>query len=131
MIKNLSKEKVIKFGYKFVIGTVISYSLNLGIPFILTEFLKIWYFWSYLIARCIQIIFAYIYNGKILFQSNLSNYKFIKFTGVIIIMDLLNGFTVKFFTESLNIYYIYSIALSLSIYVPVRYTLYYFFVYKK
>ncbi len=134
MANVLSKEKIVgssKFVVKFLIGTAISYGINIILTFFLTELVSIPYIISYCITQVVQISFSFSYNSKILFKSGVSKWIFAKFLIVLFTTAIMNILTVKLLTDYFAVYYLLSISLSLAFYTIIKYTIYNFYVFKK
>lgn len=122
-----SSEKIIslwRFGLKFLLGSAGSYFLNIGLTYLLTE----WFGWHYLVSFTLTqgalLIYSFGYNLKVLFPSTYSHDKLFKFAAVLLGVAALNILTVRAITEIGGYYYVYSVALSVAVFVGVKYFLY-------
>jgi dolichol-phosphate mannosyltransferase len=120
-----------QFLSKFALGTIISYALNISSTFFFTEFLGVWYIYSYILTRIIQLVFTFYYNAKVIFKSKHDTSTVARFLTVVIGVDILNIGFVKILTDYANLYYLYSVTLSLIVFLILKYLLYSVYVYKK
>lgn len=122
LVKIISEIKFLKYS----IGGILSYILNISVTFLLTDTFNLYYLYSYLIAYSIVLIFNFVFALKVIFSvtGKIAN-RFFRFIIFIIIFFLTNIFAVKFFTETVGLYYIISITI-------VTFTLFMikFFIYK-
>ena len=120
---NLKNNKFIRFSF----GGILSYSINIAVTYILTSVFGLYYFYSYLIAFSIVILFNFIFSLKIIFsvQGKILN-RFIRYIIFLAIFSLTSIYAVKYFTEVLSLYYLISITV-----VTVSMFLVKYFVYKR
>ena len=123
LVKNISK---IRF-FRYSLGGVLSYLINIVVTYLLTTIFHIYYFYSYLIAYSIVVLFNFTFSLKIIFSvnGNIAN-RFIRYIIFLTIFSLINIFSVKFLTESMNLYYIISISIVTIVLFIIKY-----FIYKK
>lgn len=116
---------------KFALGTFLNYVLNIASTYLFTEFLGVWYIYSYILTRLIQLVFTFYYNTKVIFKATHDVSTIIKFLAVVVVTDILNIGAVKVLTDYLNIYYLASVTFSLIFFLGLKYLLYSVYVYKK
>ena len=126
LVKNISK---IRF-FRYSLGGVLSYLINIGITYFLTTIFDIYYFYSYLISFSTIIIFNFIFSLKFIFsvRRKIMN-RFIRYVIFLAIFSITNLLSVKFLTESMNLYYIYSITIVTIFLFIIKYFIYKHFVF--
>lgn len=110
----LFKNKTI---FKYLFVSVIATLIDIGLLFLLTEFLKINYLISGTISYCIGIIVGYVGQKKLTFNDK--NKKIVKqfliFTAVSLIGLLINLIILKIFVEYFGIHYLISKIIAIGI----------------
>ena len=126
LVKNISK---IRF-FRYSLGGVFSYLINIVVTYLLTTIFHIYYFYSYLIAFSIVILFNFTFSIKIIFSvnGNIVN-RFTRYIMFLTIFSLINIFSVKFLTEIMNLYYIISITIVTIVLFIIKYFIYKRFVF--
>lgn len=114
------KKETIKQFLRFAIVGGIATLMNLGLLYFSTEFLKIYYLISAILAWILSGIFNFLLNKKWTFNENIRDrtiMKYLKFSVVSIIALLFNISFLYLLTELFQIYYMLSqiMALSLSL----------------
>lgn len=94
---------------KFLFGGGLSLLLNLGITYVLTEYLHLWHMLSFTIALGCEILFLFVYHSYVTFRKN---GKFWLFALVILFISSLNWLAVYALTEVLALPYLIAILLS-------------------
>lgn len=123
IVRNINNIRFFRYG----LAGVLSYLINIAVTYLLTTFLNIYYFYSYLIAFSIVTIFNFTFSLKYIFsvKGNITN-RFIRYIIFLTLFSLTNVFSVKFITEELNLYYIVSITI-----VTIILFIFKYFIYKK
>lgn len=126
LVRIFSKIKFLKYS----IGGILSYILNISITFVLTNIINLYYLYSYLIAYSIVLIFNFVFAMKVIFsvKGKIAN-RFFRFIIFIIIFSLANIFTVKYFTETVGLYYLISITIVTITLFVIKYFIYKHFVF--
>lgn len=94
---------------KFLLGGGLSLLLNLGITYVLTEFLQLWHMLSFAIALGCEIVFLFVYHSYITFRKNGDLWLFIV---VVLFISGLNWLAVYVLTEILTLPYLVAIVLA-------------------
>ncbi len=130
MINSLTKN-VFKIRFiRYSIGGVLSYLINIFVTYLLTTIFNLYYFYSYLIAFSIVMLFNFIFSLKIIFSVNRKIIgRLIRYIVFLVIFSLTNVFSVKFLTESMDLYYIISITIVTVTLFIIKYFIYKHFVF--
>ena len=109
----------------FLAGGVLNFLLKLILTVLLTEYLKLEYYLSYVITLSIIILYSFFYNAYLTFRVN-ENVKsnFIKYALVLLTFNFLDAGLVGYITESLGVYYIISIVITTFCLLIVKYIVY-------
>jgi len=94
---------------RFLFGGGLSLLLNLGITYLLTEFLHLWHMLSFAIALGCEIMFLFVYHSYVTFRKRGN---FWLFAGVILFISGLNWLAVYLLTEILALPYLIAIVLA-------------------
>ena len=120
-IKRLYRNKFVRFGA----AGVFTYFLNIGITFLLTEIVGLYYLYSYIIAWSIIIIINFILNLRFIFSvKGYTARRFIKYVLFWAVFTVTNIYLVKLFTEVLGLYYLLSITTITGVLFVVKYFTY-------
>jgi len=105
---------------RFLFGGGLSLMLNLGITYLLTEFLQFWHMTAFAIALGCEILFLFTYHSFITFRKQC---RFFLFAGVVLFISGLNWLAVYSLTEILSLQYLLAILLAATVISVVNYTL--------
>jgi len=93
--------------------------VNLGLLFYLTEYVGLWYFFSYTLAISASITSNFILNKFWTFRDSINSQRtivmYVKFTSVSFLGMAIQLGSVYFLVESLSIYYMLAALISISI----------------
>ena len=118
--------------FKFGIGGILSYLLNILITYILTTLFGIYYLYSYIIAFSMVIIFNFIFSLKVIFSVNGDIFsRFIRYLIFLALFSLTNVFLVKILTDHLKLHYLLSITIVTSSLFTIKFFTYNRFVFNK
>lgn len=94
----------------FIFGGFLGALLNWTVTYVLTEFAKLWYLFSFMIACICTIIFNFTFHMHITFGVKDAHLKrFTRFIGVYLAIFGLSVGSVYMLTSTLNVYYMFSI----------------------
>jgi len=132
MINSLAKNVFkIRF-FRYSLGGVLSYLINILVTYLLTTILNIYYFYSYLVAFSIVMLFNFMFSLKVIFSiKGKIVSRFIRYIVFLAIISLTNVFAVKFLTESIDLYYIFSITIVTIFLFIIKYFIYKTFVFSE
>ncbi len=115
---------------KFLSGGAISYGIKLGVTFLLTDIIGIWYILSYGISMILVILFGFFYNFYFVFRNiKGKKNKLIVYTATLLVFTVIDIFFVKMLTDNLNVYYLASIIISTTTLVVLKFLFYKGFVF--
>jgi putative flippase GtrA len=99
---------------------------------ILTEYVGLWYFFSYIISLLIVIVYNFILNFIYVFKVNDNKIKrFLKYLFSVLVFNIIDASLVKFFTDGLMVYYLVSIFIVTFIIFITKYFYYKMLVFNK
>lgn len=122
-------KKIGKLGVKILVGGGINYLLNITLTFILSDFLNLHYLLAFSITQVILTLYSFIYNSKLIFKASMTVSKLVRYVFVVVTIAGINIFLVRFFTETISLYYLASISVVLTITVSLKYLFYWLFVF--
>ncbi len=110
---------------KYIIVVIWGYFIRLSLTFILTDFLKIWYLWSYSLTMLLLILIGFYYHFNFTFKNakNKKN-KFIIYAVAVIFFTLVDVYFVRILSDVFQIYYLFSIILSNSLFFIIKFIFY-------
>ncbi len=102
---------------KFLFAGFVGLCINLGVTYILTEYLHVWYFWSFLAGTIISWTCSFFINALYTFSNTPRGYggwfkKYAVYIFSYLIFFWVNAGIVYVSTSILSIHYIFSIILS-------------------
>ncbi len=104
---------LVKF-FKYGVGGGLAFIITFSLTYFLTEKIKIYYLFSAILGYFAGFLINFIFQAFITFKTKTELYfqRFSKFCFFQIIGLAFYSFLLAFFTEVLNIYYLYSLILS-------------------
>ncbi len=99
------------YPYFFIIGGF-AYGINIGLTLLFTEYIHLWYLWSFMIAAFISLSCSFILNSLFTFRGYLReshSERYALYIGFYIISALITFVLVYILTSIFNIHYIVSI----------------------
>ena len=97
---------------KYVCVNVFTYGLMLALTYSLTEFGKIYYFYSYVFSMAVTIVISFALAMRVIFNVRGRAYsRFARYIFFLLLFSGINAILVKFVTEFVGIYYMLSIIL--------------------
>ena len=95
-MKKVLKSKFFKYG----LGGAINYGLKLGLTFLLTEVLALYYLFSYAITLVVVILYSFLYNMFITFNKTADKLRtFVKYVISLVIFGAVDLLFVKLITD--------------------------------
>ena len=95
-MKKVLKSKFFKYG----LGGAINYGLKLGLTFLFTDILTLYYLLSYAITLIVVILYSFLYNMFITFNKTTDKLrKFVKYVIALVIFGAVDLFFVKLITD--------------------------------
>ena len=96
----------------FITGGGTGMLINLCLTYVLTEFVHLWYMFSYAIGQTVNLLFNFFYHRHITFTvTSRAKERFGKFFLVSLAVISISWLLVLLITEYLNLYYILSIVI--------------------
>ena len=96
----------------YIIGGCINFLLKVVLTVILTEYLKITYFVSYVITLCVVVVYSFCYNMYLTFKVTHDKIiNFIKYVIVLLLFNFSDALSVRILTEYIGFYYVFSIVI--------------------
>lgn len=97
----------------FLTGGAFNFFIKIAFTVLLTEYLKLPYYISYILTLAIIILYSFFYNAYLTFkvQVNVKN-NFLKYVVALLTFNFIDAGLVGLITESLGVYYIFSIAVT-------------------
>jgi len=99
------------YPYFFIIGGL-AYGINIGLTFLLTEYIHLWYLLSFIIAALISLTCSFILNSLFTFRGYLREShpeRYALYIGFYIVSALITFALVYILTSIFNIHYLISI----------------------
>ena len=99
------------YPYFFIIGGL-TYGINIGLTFLLTEYIHLWYLLSFIIAALISLSCSFILNSLFTFRGYLREShpeRYALYIGFYIVSALITFALVYILTSIFNIHYLISI----------------------
>lgn len=96
----------------FLIVGGFGYGVNIGLTFLFTEYVHLWYLLSFIIAACISLTCSFILNSLFTFRGYLRkshSERYALYTGFYIASALVTFALVYILTSVLGVYYLLSI----------------------
>lgn len=110
-LRSFEKSSYIKFS-KFILGGGLNFFLKVCFTILLTEYLKLPYFTSYIIILSILAASGFFYNAYITFSVKKGRFaNFTKYLVASLTFNFLDASLVKIATEFFGLYYLFSIIL--------------------
>ncbi|MFA4931104.1 MAG: GtrA family protein [Patescibacteria group bacterium] len=114
----------------FCTGGIVNFALNTGGTYLLTNYLHLYYLYSFAIIQIIIIIYGFLYNNYLTFrQKKTSPWVAFKFIAFLHLFALINILFVRFFTDSIGLPYLISIIVTITFTIIGRFILYKKFVF--
>lgn len=110
--------------FKFVLIGGLNYPLNIVLVWLITEIVGFDYLLSVIIAYSIITMSNFFWHSGYIFQSKKNKFIFIKYLISIAFFYIAYIFIVKTLTEQLNIYYLFSIIISMSVLFFIKFFLF-------
>lgn len=101
------------YPYFFIIGGI-GYGISIGLTFLFTEYIQLWYLLSFIIAALISLTCSFILNSLFTFRGYLREShreRYALYIGFYIISALITFALVYILTSILNMYYLISITI--------------------
>lgn len=109
----------------YVIGGGLSFSLKIVLTMLLTEYIRIPYFSSYLITLSTIVVFSFFYNAYLTFKVEKNKLiNFIMYVIVLLTFNFIDAALVRMLTEFFGIYYVFSITSVAIIMFIIKYIIY-------
>ena len=128
-MKKVLKSKFFKYGF----GGAINCGLKLGLTFLLTEVLALYYLFSYAITLVVVILYGFLYNMFITFNKTAEKLRtFVKYIISLVIFGAVDLFFVKLITDQNGeTYYMLSIIIVTTFIFVAKYFVFNKFVFNK
>lgn len=109
----------------YTIGGGLSFSVKIFLTLILTEYIQIPYFSSYIITLTAVVVFSFFYNAYLTFKVKKNKLvNFIAYVLVLFTFSITDAALVRTLTESLRIYYVFSITSVTILMFVIKYIVY-------
>ena len=122
--ENIGHQKIPFIRYIFV--GCINYPFNIILVWFGSEIMGLYYLFSVAIAHLIITLLNYFWTSSYIFKAQRSHKVFFKYICSLAIISLMHLLLVKILTDIFDIFYLYSVATSISILFLVK-----FFIYNK
>ncbi|HNP75077.1 MAG TPA: GtrA family protein [bacterium] len=125
-----NKDNFYKF-FKFILGGLMGYAINLTITFTLADV----FLWHYIIAYSLglgaSILFNFIFALRVIFKINSHRFRiFVSYLSVVLLFFIMNLGTVKFLTESFQLNYKLVIIVVTGFFLALKYLIYDNFIFR-
>jgi putative flippase GtrA len=122
--------KELRLIFLFLLGGVISYGLNLGIPYVLVEIFGFFYVYAIIITQSVLFVYAFTYNLFLIFRAKFEPSMLLRFLVVLLLNMTGNTLVSILFVEFLGVPYLIAIACSVILFTTIKYMLYQYWVFK-
>jgi putative flippase GtrA len=128
-MKKALKSKFFKYG----LGGAINYGLKIGLTFLFTEVLTLYYLLSYAITLIVVILYSFLYNMFITYNKTADKLRtFVKYIIALVVFGAVDFFFVKLITDQNGeAYYMLSIIIVTTFVFVTKYFVFNKFVFNK
>jgi putative flippase GtrA len=110
---------------KFTFGGILTFSIKVTLTVALTEFVGLWYLWSYLITLVTIVVFSFFYNAFVTFLVTSNKFgNFLKYSLALLTFMIIDATTVGVLTEFIKLPYLISIIVVTFILFMLKYVVY-------
>ncbi|HPN81598.1 MAG TPA: GtrA family protein [bacterium] len=122
--QQVNKDNFYKF-FKFIVGGLISYAINLTITFTLTDVFSWYYIVAYALGLGVSILFNFIFALRVIFKISDNRIStFISYLAAVAVFFVLNLATVNFLTERFQLNYKVVVIAVTGFYLMLKYLIY-------
>ena len=116
----------------FLAGGAINFLIKIVSTVLLTEYLKLPYYISYITTLSVIILYSFFYNAYLTFKVHINlKSNFIKYVVALLGFNILDAGLVSLITESLGVYYLISIVVTTVCMLIFKYIVYNSIVFSK
>lgn len=109
----------------FLAGGAFNFLIKIALTVLLTEYIKLPYYFSYIATLSIIILYSFFYNAYLTFKVHINlKSNFLKYIVALLTFNILDAGLVRLLTESLGVYYILSIVVTTVCLLVFKYVVY-------
>lgn len=118
------KKAIIQF-LVFGVGGVVNFFLNTYLTYFLTETIGLYYLYAFILVQIVVVIYGYLYNSFLTFGlKKVSPKVIVRFVFSLIVFAIMNILLVKILTDWCQLYYVFSIVVTIFITIIGRFLFY-------